>query len=176
MDNWTHWGYKGVSCTVIALLLHCSSVPNTVVEREDGHTRVIRLRHWGYKGVARAVCHQSHVVDSELLVAGMQLLTRLTLLTAFSFLSLFLKITKATSLHSQAKILFDQDDLIQDSRDSKQDQVLSVPGVIIILFSGFSTKFQLIRPYLDVHFDLTRTFYSTTESSPPLPSLIPSPS
>ena len=28
MDNWTHWGYKGVACTV--------------VEREDGHTGDIR--------------------------------------------------------------------------------------------------------------------------------------
>ena len=136
--RWTI-GRTGDIKEFLTLLLHCSSVPCTVVvKREDGHTRDVRWTHWGYKGVARTVCLHSHVVDSELLVAGMQLLTLLTLLTAFCFLSLFLKFTKATSLYSQAKILFDQDDLIQDSSGSKQDQVLSVPGVIIVFFSGFS--------------------------------------
>ena len=123
---------------LFALLLRCSSVPCTAVEREDGHTRDVKRTLWGYKGVARTVCHQSHVVDSGLLVAVMQLLTLLTLLTEYSFLSLLPKFTKATSLYSQAKILFDQDDLIQDSSGSKQDQVLTVPGVIIVFFSGFS--------------------------------------
>ena len=145
-----HWLYRERRWTIgrtgdikelLALLLHCSSVPCTVVEREDGHTGDVRWTHWGYKGVARTVCHQSHVVDSGLLVAVMQLLALLTLLTEFaSFLSLLPESAKATSLHSQAKILFDQDDLIQDSSGSKQDQVLSVPGVIIVFFSGFSIR------------------------------------
>ena len=136
--RWTI-GHSGDIKELFALLLRCSSVPCTAVEREDGHTRDVKRTLWGYKGVARTVCHQSHVVDSGLLVAVMQLLALLTLLTEFaSFLSLLPKFTKATSLYSQAKILFDQDDLIQDSSGSKQDQVLTVPGVIIVFFSGFS--------------------------------------